>query len=93
MAKDQNIIVLENFNIDTPKTKTYKQILSSFDLLNCKSLLILAENNQNIVLSSRNLTNTKVILANELNTYDVMNASKLIITESSMEIIKNNFKS
>ena len=93
MAKDQNIIVLENFNIDTPKTKTYKQILSSFDLLNCKSLLVLAENNQNIVLSSRNLTNTKVILANELNTYDVMNASKLIITESSMEIIKNNFKS
>ena len=93
MAKDQNIIVLENFNIDTPKTKTYKQILSSFDLLNCKSLLVLAENNQNIVLSSRNLTNTKVILANELNTYDVMNAGKLIITESSMEIIENNFKS
>ena len=59
MAKDKNIIVLEDFNIDTPKTKI-KQILSNFNLLDNKTVLVLAENNQNIFLSSRNLKKAKL---------------------------------
>ena len=62
-----------------------------FDLLDNKTLLVLSESNNNIFLSSRNLQNAKVVLASELNTYDVMNANKLIIMESSMNEIEKNF--
>ena len=90
-AKDMNIIILKDFSFEKPNTKSYCDFLSNFDLLNNKTLLVLPESNNNIFLSSRNLKNAKVLLASELNTYDVMSASKLMIMESSMNQIEKFF--
>ncbi len=90
-ANDKNIIVLENFSFDTPSTKSYIELLTNCDQLDNKTLLVLAESNKNIFLSSRNLGKAKVVLASELNTYDVMNANKLMIMESSINEIEKNF--
>ena len=78
-AKDKNIIVLEDFTIDTPKTKQYLDILTNFGLQDNKTLLVLSQANENILLSSRNLKKARVVLASELNTYDVMNTNKLML--------------
>ncbi len=91
MAKDKNIIVLEDFSFETPKTKSYSDFLTNFDLLDNKTVLVLAESNKNIFLSSRNLKKVRVVLASELNTYDVMNANKLMVMESSINVIEKNF--
>ena len=91
MAKDQNIIVLEDFSFAAPKTKSYTELLSNFDLLDNKTVLVLADSNKNIFLSSCNLQRARVVLASELNTYDVMNANKLILMESSINVIEKNF--
>tara|TARA_B100001540_G_scaffold314948_1_gene340985 strand:+ start:4180 stop:4803 length:624 start_codon:yes stop_codon:yes gene_type:complete len=91
MAKDNNIIVLEDFNFDIPKTNSYTEILSNFNLLDEKTVLILSEPKNNVFLSSRNLKKARVILASELNTYDVMNSNKLMIIESSIKELENNF--
>ena len=91
MAKDKNIIVLEDFSFDAPKTKSYIDFLNNFDQLDNKTLLVLAESNKNIFLSSRNLSKAKVVLASDLNTYDVMNANKLMVMESSINEIEKNF--
>ena len=91
MAKDQNIIVVKYFSFDSPKTKSYTELLSNFDLLDNKTILVLAESNKNIFLSSRNLKKAKVVLASELNTYDVMNANKLMVMKSSIKEIEKNF--
>jgi len=91
MAKDKNIIVLEDFSFDAPKTKSFIDFLNNFDQLDNKTLLVLAESNKNIFLSSRNLKKAKVVLASELNTYDVMNANKLMVMESSINEIEKNF--
>tara|TARA_B100001142_G_scaffold118468_1_gene120556 strand:+ start:4182 stop:4805 length:624 start_codon:yes stop_codon:yes gene_type:complete len=91
MAKDKNIIVLEDFSFDSPKTKLYSDFLSNFNLLDNKTVLVLAESNKNIFLSSRNLKKARVVLASELNTYDVMNANKLMVMESSINEIEKNF--
>jgi len=91
MAKDKNIIVLEDFTIDTPKTKQYLDILTNFGLQDNKTLLVLSQSNDNILLSSRNLKKARVVLASELNTYDVMNTNKLMLLESSIKEIEKNF--
>ena len=91
MAKDKNIIILEDFSFDAPKTKAYMDFLTNFDQLDNKTVLVLAESNKNIFLSSRNLKKVKVVLASELNTYDVMNANKLMVMESSINVIEKNF--
>jgi large subunit ribosomal protein L4 len=91
MAKDKNIIILEDFSFETPKTKFYSDFLTNFDLLDNKTVLVLAESNKNIFLSSRNLKKARVLLASELNTYDVMNANKLMVMESSINEIEKNF--
>ena len=89
-AKDKNIIVLEDFNFDKARTSLYSDFLSNFNLLDNKTVLVLAESNKNIFLSSRNIKKARVVLASELNTYDVMNANKLMLMESSInEIVKN----
>ena len=91
MAKDKNIIILEDFSFDQPKTKSYSDILSNLGVLENKTVLVVAENNKNILLSSRNISNARVVLASELNTYDVMNANKLMVMESSIDQIEKNF--
>ena len=92
MAKDKNIIILEDFSMDTPSTKGYTNILSNLDQENNKTLLILADSNKNILLSSRNLKKSKVVSVSSLTTYDLMNANKLMFVESSIKEIEKNYK-
>ena len=92
MAQDKNIIILEDFSMDTPSTKGYTNILSNLDQENNKTLLILADSNKNILLSSRNLKKSKVVSVSSLNTYDLMNANKLMFVESSIKEIEKNYK-
>ena len=87
-AKDNNIIVLEDFTFDTPKTKDYSNILNNLEQANSKTLMVLPEANANIVLSSNNLKKAKVVRASNLCTYDIMNANKLLILEGSVKEIE-----
>ena len=87
-AKDNNIIVLEDFTFDTPKTKDYSNILNNLEQANSKTLMVLPEANANIVLSSRNLKKAKVVRASDLCTYEIMNANKLLILEGSVKEIE-----
>ena len=87
-AKDNNIIVLEDFTLDTPKTKDYLNILNNLEQADNKTLMVLAEGNNNIVLSSNNLKKAKVVRASDLCTYDIMNANKLLVLESSVKVIE-----
>lgn len=86
-AKENSIIVLEDFTFDTPKTKSYIDMLKSFDLVNKKTLLIYKDQDRNIDLSARNLQKAKIVNVRNLNTYDVLNASNLLIVESSVNEI------
>jgi large subunit ribosomal protein L4 len=88
---ENNIIIVEDFNFDTPSTKLYSNALASFELLDNKSLLVLDKPNNNILLSSRNLRKAKVVLASELNTYDIMSASKMLFIESSIKVVEETF--
>ena len=88
-AKDGAIIVLEDFTFDAPQTKKYTELLNNLGASNKKSLLVLSESNKNVYLSSRNLEGAKVVTASQINTYDLMNASNIILAESSIETIEN----
>lgn len=88
-AKENNIAVLEVFNMDTPKTKNYLSILSGLNFDNNKTLLVLADYNENIYKSGRNLPKTKIMAAKDLNTYDILHADKVILVENSVEVIEN----
>jgi large subunit ribosomal protein L4 len=91
-AKDKNISVIEEFSIDAPKTKDYIKILTALSLNDKKTLLIIPKPDRNIVLSSRNLKNAKVITADKLNTYDVLNADSLMFVENSIERVSEILK-
>ena len=88
-AQNEKIRVVEDFDLTLPKTKEYIDILNNLKINEKKSLLVLNEQNKNIYLSSRNLQGVKVIIASELTTYDVMNASFLLLFESSVDILDN----
>lgn len=88
-AKDNTITVLEDFKFEAAKTKNYADLLKNLSFTDKKTLLVLAEPNKNIYLSSRNLGNAKVVIASELNTYDVLNAGNLLLCESSVKEIEN----
>ncbi len=90
-AKEENIVVLEKFNFDTPKTKEFTSILKALELENKKSLFVLDESNKNVYLSSRNLKNVNIIKSSQLNTYAVLNTGKLVISEGCLEEIESNF--
>jgi large subunit ribosomal protein L4 len=88
-AKDNMIAVVEDFNFEAPKTKQYLAMLKSLSLDGKKTLLVLPETNNGIVLSGRNIQNAKIVTADQINTYDVMNAEQLILIESSVSKIDN----
>jgi large subunit ribosomal protein L4 len=87
-AKDSGILILENLDMKTPKTKEFKQIISALKADNTKVLLVVAEYNKNIYLSGRNLPKTVVVRAEDLNTYDILNADHLVICEDAVAIIE-----
>ncbi|GAB3331459.1 50S ribosomal protein L4 [Marivirga atlantica] len=91
-AKDQMISVLEGFSFDAPKTKSYKEMLSKLSFDSIKTLLVLPENDKNIFLASRNIQNTQVLTVDNLNTYDVLHADRILFVEGSVEKLDNLLK-
>ncbi|TCP26698.1 LSU ribosomal protein L4P [Tenacibaculum skagerrakense] len=89
-AKDSNLVVIEDFNFETPKTQEFVKVLKALELDAKKSLFVLGAENKNVYLSSRNLKNSKVVSATGLNTYNVLNAGKVVIAESTLEGIESN---
>lgn len=90
-AQENGIIVLEDFNFDKPKTKEFVIIQNNLKINDKKSLFVLSEVNKNIYLSSRNLQGVKVVSASDLTTYDILNASSVVILEGSLEKIEGVF--
>jgi len=90
-AKEQQILVVEDFTLNAPKTKDFIQILKALEVENKKSLFVLEELNKNVYLSSRNLKNTNIVNASSINTYGILNANKIIFSESSISKIESNF--
>jgi large subunit ribosomal protein L4 len=89
-AKDNNLVVIEDFNFEAPSTKNFINVLKALNLDAKKSLFVLGESNSNVYLSSRNLKNSKVVNNTGLSTYSVLNANTVVISESSLEGINNN---
>jgi large subunit ribosomal protein L4 len=84
-ARNNEIMVLEDFVLETPKTKDYVTVLSNLKVDGRKSLMVLNEPNKNIYLSSRNYPGTRVVTASELTTYDILNSTSLVFFESSLD--------
>ncbi|MGJ8743625.1 50S ribosomal protein L4 [Polaribacter sp.] len=89
-ATDNNLVVIEDFDFETPKTKNFTNLLDALALDARKSLFVLNGSSTNVYLSSRNLKGSTVINASDLNTYGILNASKIVITEGSLEGINTN---
>lgn len=90
-TQDNQIIILEDFNMEAPKTKSFLDILTALKVQDSKTLLVLPEANNNIVLSARNLPKAKVKRVSDLNTYDILYAKQLILIESSVSEIEKAF--
>jgi large subunit ribosomal protein L4 len=88
-ALKNDIIIVEDFSFEAPKTKEFVGIQKSLNLVDVKNLVVLKEQNNNIYLSSRNLPKSQVMVASDLNTYSIMNANKLVLLESSIAELGN----
>ena len=84
---DGAIKVVEDFNFDAIKTKQMVQVLDSFKVNGNRNLFVFAEPNKNVILSSRNIQRTEVALARNLNTYDILKAKNIFLTESALQPI------
>ena len=91
-ASTNNIIVLEDFSFEAPKTKEIIKMGNNLNITNKKSVFVLPEQNNNIYLSSRNVQGVEVIMASELSTYKIMKASTLILVESAIDVLQATFE-
>jgi large subunit ribosomal protein L4 len=91
-SKEKSLVVVEDFSFEAPKTKDFVNFLSSLGIENKKSLIVLGDSNNNVYLSSRNLERSVVVTGSELNTYKIVNATSLVLTESALEGIESNLK-
>ncbi|WP_294068303.1 50S ribosomal protein L4 [Proteiniphilum sp. UBA1028] len=91
-AKENAIIVVEDFDFDTPKTKRIVELTKNLQLADKKLLFVLPGQNKNVYLSARNLGKVSVVTASDINTYGIMNCGSLVMTESSLAVIDNLFK-
>ena len=89
-AQQNAIVVLEDFTMESPKTKEFTNMLNLLGLDNKKSLFVLGDSNNNVYLSSRNLKGTEVLMDSEISTYKIMNANSLVLFEGSLESIQEN---
>jgi large subunit ribosomal protein L4 len=87
---DKEILVIEDFSFDAPKTKDFLNVLENLELNNKKSLFVFADANNNVYLSSRNLKRHKVLTSSELNTYRILNNDILVLSESVIEKLEQN---
>lgn len=91
-AQDNGLVILEDFSMEAPKTKEYVSLLNNLSLGDKKTLVVVANGDKNVTLSSRNVQNSKVVTADSLNTYDLLNAESVVLSESSVEKIENLLK-
>ena len=89
-AQEKAIVVLEDFDFESPKTKEFTAVLKALSLESKKSLFVLGTPNNNVYLSSRNLKGSEVITNSELSTYKILNAKQLVLLESAIEGIESN---
>lgn len=88
-AKGKGILVIEDFQLETPKTKSMVEISNKLNVSDKKVLLVMHENNEQVQLSARNLQKVKVVLVNNLTTYDIMNSTMLLFSESSLNKLQS----
>ena len=88
-AIDNAIVVVEDFNFEAPSTKAFIEVLNNLKVSERKQLFVLPSSNKAVYLSARNLKGTQMAIASDINTYGIMNAEVLVVTESSLEIINN----
>lgn len=86
-VQDNALVVVEDFNLDAPKTKDFVNITKNLKVEDKKVLLLLPESNKNVYLSARNLQGVKLMQASMLNTYSVLDAQVLVVTENSLGVI------
>ncbi|HHX31930.1 MAG TPA: 50S ribosomal protein L4 [Bacteroidales bacterium] len=91
-AKNSAIVIVEDFDFDTPKTKGLVELTKNLQLTDKKLLFVLPGQNKNVYLSARNLDRVNVVTASDINTYKIMDCTGLVITESSIAAINNHFK-
>lgn len=91
-AVENAIFVVEDFSFDTPKTKQFLTLCNNLNVADKKTLFIVGDVNKNIYLSSRNLQQHKVVNASSINTYEVLNAKTLVLSESSVDVLNKMFK-
>jgi large subunit ribosomal protein L4 len=91
-SQENAIMVVEDFNFETPKTKDFIQVLKGLGLENKKSLFVLGDSNNNVYLSSRNLAGSEVITSSEISTYKILNANSVVFLEGALEAIESNLK-
>jgi len=91
-ASANNIIVIEDFSFEAPKTKEFINLGNNLNIGNKKSVFVLPEQNNNLYLSTRNVQGVEVIIATELSTYKIMRASKLILVESAVDVLQATFE-
>jgi large subunit ribosomal protein L4 len=89
-AQEKAIVVLEDFDFETPKTKDFTAVLKALNLETKKSLFVLGTPNNNVYLSSRNLKGSEVLTSSELSTYKILNANQVVLLESAIEGIESN---
>lgn len=88
MATKGRIVVLEDFTFDEPKTKEFAQVVQNLELTNAKSVFVISDYDSNLYKSSRNIKGSKIVHARDLNTYQILQAGKLVISENSVDVIK-----
>lgn len=88
-AIENAIVVVEDFNFEAPSTKSFVEMLNKLNISEKKQLFVMPSSNKFVYLSARNLKGTKVAIASDINTYGIMNAEVLVVTESSLEVINN----
>lgn len=89
-AKENKIVVVEDFSFEAPKTKEFVALKNNLKIQDKKMLLVLSEQNKNVYLSSRNLSDSKVVTISDLNTYDIVNASTIVVSEKTIDVLQNN---
>lgn len=88
-AKDKAIIVMDDVEFENIKTKNFADLVDALKISDKKSLFVLSEPNKNLYLSSRNFKDSEVVTASEINTYQIMSASSLVLFKSSLDIMNN----
>ena len=91
-AKDNAIVIVEDITLDSPKTKSFVDILGNLKVADKKAMFIMPENNENVELSIRNVPSVLGVLLSDINTYDIVNSEVLILTESAAKIFSEEEK-